>query len=72
MPQEKENNDLHWAWFCNQKWEEHQSEIQAWEGSFPDYTQEEYIKKNKDFLLNEWVETFWPGHILVKPIKDNT
>ena len=68
-PQGKVNNDLLWSWFCNEKWIEHQKEVFAWEGHYPSYNQDEYISKNKDFLIDLWIETFWPGHILVKPDK---
>ena len=65
-PDEKANDHL-WKWFCNEKWQEHQKEVEAWEGQLPTYTEAEYVAKNKDFLLEQWLETFWPGYILVKP-----
>ena len=67
-PEEKET-DLLWKFFCNEKWQEHEREILAWDGHLPEYTQEEYVKKNKDFLIEEWLRVFWPGHIVVKPDK---
>ena len=42
----------YWDFFCNNKWNEHQDELAVWEGRSPDYTKEEYIKKNKKFLRN--------------------
>ena len=61
------DNDLLWTFFVNQKWQEHEIEVEAWEGHLPDYTQEEYVSKNKDFLTSEFLRVMWPGHILVKP-----
>lgn len=70
MPQEKENqSDLLWTFFCQQKWMEHEVEVEAWEGHLPTYSKEEYVKKNKEFLTDQWMKTMWPGHILVKPDK---
>ena len=34
------------------------------------YTQEEYVKKNKEFLMEEWGRVMWPGHVIVKPDKN--
>ena len=39
-----------WDFFLEQKWQEHKTEVQAWEGKFPTYTKDEYIKRNSKFL----------------------
>ncbi len=77
MPEEKPKemmrqnvHDHYWTFFTNHKWIEHQEEVKAWEGHYPKYSQEEYIKKNKDFLIEEWGKVMWPGHAIVKPKPD--
>ena len=76
MPDEKPKEvirqntyDHYWTFFTNHKWREHQDEVRAWEGHYPSYTQEEYVEKNKDFLMTEWGKTMWQGHVIVKPDK---
>jgi hypothetical protein len=45
-----------WDWFLEQTWQEHKTEKQAWEGKFPTYTKEEYIKKNYNFLKEKFTK----------------
>lgn len=61
--------DHYWTFYTNQKWIEHQREVLAWEKKPVTYTRDEYIRKNKDFLIQGWAETFWPNHVVIKPDK---
>ncbi len=76
MHQEKGPNDFrqgtdhYWTFYTDQKWIEHQKEVLLWEKKPVNYTKEQYIKKNKDFLIQGWADTFWPNHVVVKPEKN--
>ena len=50
-----------WDFFVEQKWQEHETEVQAWDGHLPTYTKEEYVKKNYKFLNDLYINEFEKG-----------
>ena len=38
------------------KWFEHKKEVLAWEGKVVDYKMEDWLEKNKDFLVDLYIE----------------
>ena len=43
---------LEWISWIQDKWFEHRKEVLDWEGKVVEYKMEDWLEKNKDFLVN--------------------
>ena len=47
---------LEWISWIQDKWFEHKKEVLAWEGKVVEYKMEDWLEKNKDFLVDLYLK----------------
>jgi myosin heavy subunit len=46
---------LEWISWIQDKWFEHKKEVLTWEGKVVEYKMEDWLEKNKDFLVDLYI-----------------